>query len=172
MFHMNDPQMEAAMRNLAARVAAVTPPEGLEAAVMAEFDRAHRRRPTRVYAMCGALAASMLAGALLMRPAPNGFGSKAVASGRVESNGVASNGAAPVESQAFYAIPYTPPLEPYERVMVVQEQVPVTELIAAGFRVPAIDPGGTMRADVLVSQDGRPRAIRPVVFNVSDRSSR
>lgn len=159
---MNDPQMEAAMRNLAARVAAIAPPEGLEAAVMAEFDRTHRRRPTRVLAMCGALAASILAGTLLMRPAPRS----------ILSNGIAPSSATPVESQAFYTIPYTPPLEPYERVMVVQEQVPVTELIAAGFRVPATDPGGTMRADVMVSQDGRPRAIRPVVFNVADRSSR
>jgi hypothetical protein len=149
---MNDPQWEAARRNLVARVAAVTPPDGLEAAVMAEFDRAHRRRPARMFALCGALAASILAGTLLMRPAPKS--------------------AAPAESQAFYSIPYTPPLEPYERVMVVQEQVPVTELIAAGFHFPAADPEGTMRADVMVSQDGRPRAIRPVVFNLSDRSNR
>jgi hypothetical protein len=149
---MNDPQMEAARRHLAARVAAVAPPDGLEAAVMAEFDRAHRRQPTRMLAMCGALAASLLAGAILLRPAPKP--------------------AAPsVESQAFYTIPYTAPLEPYERVMVVQEQVPVTELIAAGFHFPATDPTGTMRADVMVSQDGRPRAIRPVAFDVSDRSS-
>ncbi len=149
---MNDPQMEAAMRNLAARVASVAPPDGLEAVVIAEFDRTRRRRPSRIYALCGALAASILAGALLIRPTPKAQ--------------------APVESQAFYTIPYTPPLEPYERVMVVQKQVPVTELIAAGFHFRAADPEGTMQADVMVSQDGRPRAIRPVVFNVSDRSSR
>ncbi len=132
------------MRDLAARVTAVEPPAGLEAAVMAEFDRAHRHRPTRIWAMCGALAASLLAGVLLLRPAPTS--------------------APPVETQAFYPIPYTPPLEPYERVLVVQQQVPVTELIAAGFRIPASDPGGSVRADVIVSQDGRPRAIRPVAF--------
>lgn len=141
---MNDPQMGPAMRNLAARVAAIEPPEGLEAAVMAEFDRAHRRRPARILALCGALAASLLAAALLVRPAPEA--------------------AAPIESQAFYPIPYTLPLEPYERVLVVQQQVPVTELIAAGFRMPATDPAGTMQAEVMVSQDGRPRAIRPVAF--------
>jgi len=149
---MNDPQLDAARRKLAARMAAIAPPEGLEAAVMAEFDRAHRRRPTRVYALCGALAASLLAGAILLSPPPKP--------------------AAPVESQAFYPIPYTSPIEPFERIMVVQKQVPVTELIAAGFRIPAADPGGTMQADVMISQDGRPRAIRPVVFTVSDRSSR
>jgi hypothetical protein len=149
---MNDPQLEARMRRLAALAGQITPPEGLEAAVMAEFDRAHRRRPGRVLAMCGALAASLLAGLLLLGPTPKS--------------------AAPSESQAFYAIPYTPPLEPYERVVVVEEQVPVTELIAAGFHVPAADPGGMVRADVMVSQDGRPRAIRPVVFNVSNGGAR
>jgi len=149
---MSDPQLRPAMRNLAERIAAVEPPAGLEAAVMEEFDRAQRRRRAapRTLALCGALAASLLVGAMLLHPTPKA--------------------AAPAESQAFYPIPYTPPLEPYERVLVVQQQVPVTELIAAGFRVPATDPAGTVRADVIVSQDGRARAIRPVVF--SERSIR
>jgi hypothetical protein len=149
---MNDPQLEASMRRLAARVAAIEPPGGIEAAVMAEFDRAHHRKRVRAFAMCGALAASLIAGALLLRPEPQA--------------------PAPADSQAFYPIPYSAPLEPYERVLVVERQVPVSELIAAGFHVPAADPGGTVRADVMVSQDGRPRAIRPVVFNVSDGSVR
>ena len=150
---MKDPQLESALRNLAARIAAIEPPKEMEAAVMAEFDRTRSRRRGRVLAICGALAASLLAGFLLLRPAP-----------------VAAPQA--LESQAFYPIPYTSPLDPYERVLVVQQQVPVAELIAAGFRMPAADPQSTVRADVMVSQDGRPRAIRPVVFTVPDRSSR
>jgi hypothetical protein len=142
---MNDPELRPALRHLAAHMSAVSPPAGMEAAVMAEFDRVHQNRPIRVLALCGSLAASLLAGALLVRPAP------------------------PTpevfESQAFYAIPYTPPLQPYERVMVVEEQVPVTELIAAGFHLPATDPAGSLPADVMVSQDGRRRAIRPVVYH-------
>ena len=118
---MNDPQLESAMRNLASRVRAVEPPAGLENAVMAEFDRAHRRRPVRTWAMCGALAASLLAGVLLMRPSPK-----------------TAAPADTTESQAFYPIPYTPPLEPYERVMVVQKSVPVTELIALQAHAPRI----------------------------------
>ena len=141
------------MRSLAARMAAIPPPPEIEAAVLAEFDRAHRRTRGRMVALCGALAASLVAGFLLLRPAPR---------------------AAPAESssQAFYPIPYTQPLEPYERVLVVQRQVPVAELIAAGFPISSADPGSTVAAEVMVSQDGRPRAIRPVVFNVSERSSR
>ena len=144
---MNDPQLGAAMRNLAERVAAIEAPDGLEAAVMAEFDRVHRRRPLRMFAIGGALAASLLAGALLLRPAPEA--------------------ASPAESQAFYPIPYTAPLEPYERVLIVQKQVSVSELIAAGFQIPAADPDGAVQADVMVGQDGRPRAIRPVSFERS-----
>jgi hypothetical protein len=150
---MNHPQLGPAMRNLAERVAMIEPPEGLEATVMAEFDRAHRRRPARMFAMCGALAASLVAGTLLLRPTP-------------------PEPAAAAESPVFYPIPYTSPLEPYERVMIVQKQVSVSELIAAGFHIPAADSDGAMQAEVMVSQDGRARAIRPVSFQVSERSIR
>lgn len=149
---MNDPQLQAGMRKLASRVAAIEPPEGIEKAVMAEFDRAHRPRRARVFALCASLAASLIAAALVLRPIPHP--------------------AAPVESQAFYPIPYTPPIEPYERVLVIERQVPVSELMAAGFHIPGADPAGTMRADVMVSQDGRPRAIRPVVFHTNEGSTR
>jgi hypothetical protein len=60
-------------------------------------------------------------------------------------------------------------LQPYERVSVVEIYVPVTALIAAGFDVQTSDPGASVRADVMVGQDGRPRAIRPIAFNISDR---
>jgi len=65
-----------------------------------------------------------------------------------------------VESQPFVPIPYTVPLAPEERATVVHMVVPVAALIAAGFNVSTSDPGGVVDADVLVSQDGRARAIR------------
>ena len=149
---MSDPQLVPAMRNLASRVAAVGPPGDLEAGLLAEFDRVHparsRRAPLRFWPLAGALAASLVAAVLLSNPSPR----TPVAPGRE------------AETQAFYPIPYTPPLQPYERVLVVETSVPVTELIAAGFHVPMSDPGASVRADVMVSQDGRPRAIRPVSF--------
>jgi hypothetical protein len=39
-------------------------------------------------------------------------------------------------------------------------EIPVAALIAAGFSTENLDPGGVVNADVLVSQDGRARAIR------------
>jgi hypothetical protein len=70
--------------------------------------------------------------------------------------------AAPIASaeEPFLPIPYTVPPAPEERTSVVRMEVPVAALIAAGYRVETSDPGGVLDADVLVSQDGRARAIR------------
>ncbi|HUB80611.1 MAG TPA: zf-HC2 domain-containing protein [Bryobacteraceae bacterium] len=64
------------------------------------------------------------------------------------------------ESEPFVQIPYTVPLSPEERATVVRMNVPVAALIAVGFNVSTPDAGGSVSADVLVSQDGRARAIR------------
>jgi anti-sigma factor RsiW len=64
------------------------------------------------------------------------------------------------DTEPFLDIPYTMPLAPGERATVVRMEVPVAALIAAGFTVSTSDPGGTVSADVVVSQDGRARAIR------------
>jgi hypothetical protein len=64
------------------------------------------------------------------------------------------------ENEPFLQIPYTLPLSPEERATIVRMEVPVAALIAAGFRVETPDPGGVVNADVVVSQDGRARAIR------------
>lgn len=64
------------------------------------------------------------------------------------------------ESEPFVQIPYTMPLSPGERTSVVRMDVPVAALIAVGFTVSTPDPGGAVSADILVSQDGRARAIR------------
>ena len=64
--------------------------------------------------------------------------------------------------QAFVRVPYVVPPAPYERTEVMRMEVPVSTLLAAGLEVhvPAVE--GTVRADVLVGQDGRALAIRLV----------
>jgi len=151
-----------AIRSLAAHVAAVEPPADLEPALLVEFDLASRRRRNRVRtrwfaAVGGALAASVLAGAFLVHQQPPGAGPAAA---RTPSA---------TDTEPFLPIPFTQPLQPYERVLVVETDVPVAELTAAGFRVQTSDPRASIRADVMVSQDGRPRAIRPVSFSVAGR---
>ena len=71
----------------------------------------------------------------------------------------------PPETSRFVPIPFTVPLAPEERATVVRMEIPASALMAAGFDLPATDPGSTVQADVLVSQDGRARAISIVSSN-------
>jgi len=64
--------------------------------------------------------------------------------------------------EPFLAIPYVAPLAPYEQTTVMRMHVPVAALIAAGFDAHAPEPGATVTVDVLVGQDGRAHAIRPL----------
>lgn len=109
--------------------------------VMAEFDRGARNARIRVVGW---------------------FAAGAVAAAACFALLVAPHRAAPPEAAQFIPIPYTIPLAPEERATVVRMEIPVSALIAAGFQMSATDPGATVQADVLVSQDGRARAIRPI----------
>lgn len=73
---------------------------------------------------------------------------------------------APAAQAPFIAIPYTMPLEPYEHADVMRVDLPVTALIAAGIEVGAMDPSARVETDVLVGQDGRARAIRPISISM------
>ena len=88
----------------------------------------------------GALAAPVIVGVLLLRlPAPQ----------------------RPPE-KAFVRVPYVVAPAPYERTEMMRMEVPVATLLAAGLEVHVPAVGGTVRADVLVGQDGRALAIRLV----------
>jgi hypothetical protein len=139
--------MDDAMGRLAAEMAEAGAPLAIEQAVLAEFDRVKRRRIGRrwITAM-GAVAASVAAVWLAeKRPAQQPLEPPA--------------GAAEAE-QPFVLIPYVLPPAPDERVEVVRMQMPVAALIAAGFRMQTADVGAQAEADVMVGQDGRPRAVR------------
>jgi Putative zinc-finger len=160
---------------------------GIEVRVLAEFDRMATRRPVvRMYrwTLVAGLATAMLAGVVLRerrkpvaQPEP-----------RMETAAMqtplpvppprprppvqrVSHRAAPPQASAdadpFVAIPYTVPLAAEERATIVRMEIPVAALIAAGFSVPVSDPGGVVEADVLVSGDGRARAIRPISISTS-----
>jgi hypothetical protein len=66
------------------------------------------------------------------------------------------------EASAFTPIPYTLPLGDGESTRVVRMEIPIAELAAAGFRLPPIDPSAVVTADVILGDDGRPRAVRLV----------
>jgi len=61
--------------------------------------------------------------------------------------------------ESFVPIPYVQPLGQYETAMVMRMEVPVTALIACGYKVDASDPSAVVKADVLVGEDGRAHAV-------------
>ena len=76
--------------------------------------------------------------------------------------------AQPPDTQAFLNIPYTVPLAPEESAAIWRTRIPVAALIAAGFHVEVSDSSAMVEADVLVSQDGRARAIRPLSISMTN----
>jgi hypothetical protein len=76
------------------------------------------------------------------------------------------------EEPPFVAIPYTMPLQPWERATVMRMEMPATALAAVGLTVAVPDPRASAETDVIVGQDGRIRAIRLLSISTSntDRS--
>jgi hypothetical protein len=136
--------LTAAMQAVAAE--AEGPSAALEARVMAELPEAHLPAWRWVLAAGVVLAACLSAFSMLRRtPAPP-----------------------PVAVQQFVTIPYTVPLAPEEPAAVWRTRIPVSALRSVGFHVGALDPAATVEADVLVSQDGRARAIRPISISTTN----
>src|SRR5689334_22280666 len=134
-----------AMQSIAAAKSA--PSSALAARIMSEFQP--RRMPAwrGAAAACIAMAACLSAFWLLYRaPAPP------------------PTAAAP--TPPFVTIPYTVPLAPDEPAAVWHTQIPVSALIAVGYHVAAADPSAVVDADILVSQDGRARAIRTASISI------
>jgi hypothetical protein len=98
------------------------------------------------WALVGGLAVAVLAGVLFVRPP-----------------------SLPVRrDEPFLSIPYVVPPAAYERTRVLRMSVPVAALRSAGIAIQLVDAGASVRADVLVGQDGRPLAVRLVPGSGSD----
>ena len=140
---------DEAMSRLARDLSAAEAPSHIEDAVIAEFERSRRVTKRRRWMGAGAIAAAAATAIVI-------FGARPQASS-------ADSLKAQARSEApFVPIPYVLPPGPYERMEIVRMRVPVAALIAAGFLVQTPDPGAQAEADVLVGQDGRPRAVRLV----------
>ena len=167
----------------------------IEARVLAEFDRAAaRRRYASRWVFAAGLAAAALVGLVAVeRRGPAARHAAQVAARAVQApvtvvasvpgrtvasvarvrhmvarvrNMVARVRQATEENQPFLQIPYTVPLSPDEQATVVRMEVPVAALIAAGYSIATSDPGAVVDAEVLVSQDGRARAIRSLTVAI------
>lgn len=179
------------MAELSAAERKIAPPAGLESILLAKFDEAKSaRRFRKTAAAFGAIAAALVLVALLhLRTSRVIVPHKATESpGRVlpaivkkevkaEPEPVtrrvrASRRIEPAEdTNPFVAIPWTSPPDPREPLTVMRVEMPVTALTAVGFTMPMTDPAASAQADVIVSEDGRIRAVRLVSFESSDFSS-
>jgi hypothetical protein len=131
------------LAQMAQENAAAALPGGVEARVFAELGAALAPRKLWRPWAAAALAASLAAGIFM-------------------AHGPAPKPPARAAAGPFVEIPFVAPLAPYERAHVKQMDVPVASLIAAGFEVHLPDMAGTVKADVLLGQDGRAHAIRLV----------
>lgn len=175
-------RLQAALDGLAAEAADSGVPQRVEQAVMARLEAVGKRRNWRFgFGVAGTLAAG-LAFAWWMAPGrpETKLQARAYVAPPVEAE-------APVRPEAtitrvyrkrrrlrtaaapeppFIAIPYTPPIAPFERADVMRVEMPVAALIAAGLPMEMADPGARARADLLVGQDGRARAIRLIAVSI------
>jgi len=158
MYGMND-RLKRAMRRLADESAQVEAPPGIEAALLAEFDRAGGRRKRLSWTVAAAAIAASVAIVLSWDRRPN-------VPPPAPAAAVSEDAQA---EQPFVPIPYVAPLAPYERAEVVRMELSVSVLIAAGFPMRAEDPGAKAEADVVVGQDGRAQAVR--ILSISNSAS-
>lgn len=70
---------------------------------------------------------------------------------------------APTDStEEFVALPYTGSMGPEDSGMIVRVEVSIASLAQLGYPVAATPEQGMVRADVLIGEDGQPRAVRLV----------
>jgi hypothetical protein len=174
--------LTAITARVASEAASTAPPPELEAVLLKTFVAVRKPRPryTTRAILTGAIAATLLLAyyassgsppaptpAPAVRAAPPPV-SIAAAKPQPRPHKPRPKPPAP-DTQPFVAIPYTVPLDPREPATVVRMEIPVAALAAAGLTIPAPDPAASAQTDVIISQDGRIRAVR--LISISNRST-
>jgi hypothetical protein len=167
--------LDAGLRVMLAAAATQTAPCGIEAALMAEFRRHHfikaRRRVQRQIAALGTAAAALLAVGFSLHhwpahrhtPPPQVAGVRASPAGAAAPNSAAELDADDSEyAGSFTPLPYADDPSALEDGAVVRVEMPRAALASFGLPVAAMESDGTVRADLIVSADGTPQAIRLV----------
>jgi len=158
---ISERNLGAAMARLREALARERSPESRRKQLMTEFARSVRSRPDRPAWWAWSPAAAVVAVALLLlfAGARQRHGTAVPASAEPSLAGYL----AVDEADGFLAVPYTQPLAPGELVRIVSREVNGTELAHMGFDVPAAY-GGFVNAEVVLGEDGIPRAVRLAEF--------
>jgi hypothetical protein len=127
--------------------------------LLREFSRVHRHKPVPSWVWGLSAAAALMVAVFLgyeagKRPAPVVRPERTLV---YEAS--LSTDASVLSSDDFIAVPYTPPLAPGEMVRVVHADLYPEQLAGMGVEV---DPSwaGELPADVVMGEDGLPRAVR------------
>jgi hypothetical protein len=164
----NDPTIERHVADACRRLndAAVVPPAdpAREAALMAAFDAVHRgeskRRDYWHLAAFAAAAAALIA--IGVTPALTGrHGLPSGAASAAQTSQRADRDARLEPPSEFVMVPGASGLPPMESGTLVRIDVPVAMLASYGVTPPP-GRGATVTADLIVAQDGLPRAVRLV----------
>lgn len=169
------------LRRLGAGARDLEAPPRVEAALLAEFRRAKLERPRRNWqreiAVLAVAALVLLAVGLgLYRERTKIAGNAQTESANAAQN---SNGAQPAQSAnaavadandtsdneyatAFVPLPYADDISDSQGGSVVRVDLPRESLISMGVPVTGLNPGGHVVADLMLSEDGTPQAIRLV----------
>jgi len=158
--------LNAHFRTIRSRTAALRSPESRRESLMRDFAKRHRRGGMRSWTwgltaaatVVLAVVAGYLAGGASKKTAA---GTSATGYQTVSFTGsdTLSTDASALSTDDFIAVPYTPPLAPGEMVRVVHANLYPEALASMGVDV---DPASTGRlpADVVIGEDGLPRAVR------------
>lgn len=146
------------------RAAAFRSQESGGAALMRDFARLHRVRVMRSRGLAVGMAAALVVAVVVGYTAGQTRKHHAVHQAQqqpafYESGDVLSMDASALSADDFVAVPYTPPLAQGEMVRVVRADLDADALASMGVDV---DPtvSGRLAADVVVGEDGLPRAVR------------
>jgi hypothetical protein len=186
--------LDAGLRAIMAGAATQKAPPGVEAALMVELRRKRaaylRSRAQRQIAALSTAAAALLAVGLSMHHWAEGRGNappRIAGVANVPASSPAVRAVAPAAgttSQAlaegidaddyeyatsFVPLPYADDLSALDDGAVVRVEMPRAALASFGLPVAAMESDGTVRADLIVSADGTPQAIRLVPQDSASR---
>lgn len=160
-------ELSGQLRAIRARGVALMAQDTQREVLMRDFAELHRRRPAQrwllAFSAAAALFAAILVGNVAGRHAARPTPVPAIRSHEAHATQVVayeeSTDAGSLSSDDFTAVPYTPPLAQGELVRVVHADLYPEALASMGIDV---DPawGNEIPAEVVVGEDGIPRAVR------------
>lgn len=165
----NERTLSAALGILADEHSQFAPPPSVEMALQAAYRQkfARRQKIRRMYSGAAVAAACLALVSIVQvtRHGAQGPMPAAMDAGASELAAIAeaadlSDGA--TGSDSFIPLPFAEPLAPYERAELQQVKLTRGTLTAMGLTQQTPDPDEPMNAEVVVGEDGVPRAVRIV----------